>query len=583
MSIPAIDINSLSYRYPRTKQNVLDDVNLTIDKGEFVAILGENGAGKSTFCQILNGVIPQSVGGLLKGTVLIEGLDTTHASIAQLAQRVGIVLEDPETQLFTTSVLSEVAFGPENLSVPADEIRKRARWALNIVRLEGYEDRQPTALSGGQKQRLAIAAALTMQPSILVLDESTSQLDPLGVIDVFTVVRELNQEYGMTIVMATDKSEEVARVADRVIVLHEGKLIASGTPREIYADTNLFKRFMIRSPQVSQLATRVIDAGYPLNNLPISVKEAEEEITQLLVGVPCESTSPKSNEPDRPIHSSEEVVIQVEDVGYVYQPHNVRALNQVSFDVRRGEFVALIGQNGSGKTTLLKNLLGLLSPTAGRILVGGLDTREVTVADLATRIGFVLQNPDQQLFAETVEDEIAFGPKNLGLGEEETKARVDEALELVGLEGKRSNFPPALAKGDRAKVVIASALAMHPEIIILDEPTTGQDFKGCHQIMSIAQALNDMGRTVIVVTHYMALVAEYSKRVIVLSQGEILLDDTTEVVFSQPAVLRQTYVAPPQITELGWELPQELHLPRVPLTIDDLVQPILARLSTFGV
>jgi energy-coupling factor transporter ATP-binding protein EcfA2 len=258
---------------------------------------------------------------------------------------------------------------------------------------------------------------------------------------------------------------------------------------------------------------------------------------------------------------------------------NVRAVKDVSFQIHKGEFVALIGQNGSGKTTVLKNLLGLLKPTTGSVVVAGLDTSKAAVADMARHVGFVLQNPDQQLFAETVEEEISYGPRNLGLDKEVIDARVEMALKQVGLEDKRLEFPPALSKGDRAKTVIASALALDPEVIVLDEPTTGQDYRGCHQIMQIADALHDQGRTVVFVTHHMALVAEYARRVIVMTGGKILMDDSTRNVFDQPDVVRQAYIIPPQITELGQSLPAALGLPKTPLAVKELAVPILARMK----
>ena len=577
MTIPAVELIDVSYRYPRSKRSVIRKLNLRVEKGEFLVVMGENGAGKSTFCQILNGIIPLSAGGQLKGQVLIDGLDTSESTVGQLSTKVGIVLEDPETQLFTTSVLSEVAFGPENLNVPVPEILERVKWVLDVVQLNGYEDRMPTALSGGQKQRLAIAAALSMRPSILVLDESTSQIDPLGVREVYDVVLELNKKHGMTIVMATDQSEEIARVADRVLVLDHGREVALGTPREIFGNTGLFKQFTIRAPQVSQLGAQLIEGGRPLTILPTTLEEAREEVEEAFKGVPLGEKPVDVEPPENPAVA--EPVISVEDLTYIYQPGNVKAVKNIHFEIHRGEFVALIGQNGSGKTTTLKNMLGLLRPTSGRVVVAGMDTREVAVADLAQRVGFVLQNPDQQLFAETVHDEIAFGPRNLGVPREEIEERIRKSVEMVGLEAALDEFPPALPKGERAKVVIASALAMNPEIVILDEPTTGQDYKGCHQILQIARTLHSEGRTVVFVTHHMALVAEYAQRVIVMRDGEILLDDTTERVFVQTELVRQAHIIPPQITELGLSLPEELGLPRTPLTVRQMAEAILVRLN----
>jgi energy-coupling factor transport system ATP-binding protein len=557
---------------------VVTHLSLSIQPGTFVALMGENGAGKSTLCQMMNGIIPNSFGGRLVGNILIHGADTQEAGIVKLATQVGIVLEDPETQLFTTSVESEVAFGPENLSLPADEIRERVHWALGVVGLAGYESRMPTALSGGQKQRLAIAANIAMRPDILVLDEATSQLDPVGVEEVLSVVRDLNQKFGMTIVMATDASEMIARLMDRIVVLDQGKLVTTGTPREVFADLNLFQKFMIRAPQVSQLAARLHAAGHPLPQFPVTLEEARDGLVQQLPAgqAPVEPAAAKEAAPA----GTAEPVIRVDHLDFVYQPLNVHAVRDVSFSIAPGQFVALIGQNGSGKTTVLKNLLGLLRPTGGSVTVAGQDTRTCAVAEMARHVGFVLQNPDQQLFAERVWDEVAYGPANLGLDKAAVSGRVEDALRLVDLLEKRDEFPPALSKGERAKVVIASALALDPQVIVLDEPTTGQDFKGCHQIMQIARSLHEQGRTVVFVTHYMALVAEYAERVIVLCGGKLLLDDATGNIFSRPDVVRQASIIPPQITVLGQSLPEGLGLPRNPLSVQCLEAAILERMDS---
>ncbi len=267
--------------------------------------------------------------------------------------------------------------------------------------------------------------------------------------------------------------------------------------------------------------------------------------------------------------------VLVEGLAYAYDPPGVLALQGVSFTIRPGEFVGLIGQNGAGKTTLVKSLVGLLTPTAGRVVVAGLDVQRSTVSEIATRVGLVLQNPDQQLFAQTVEEEVAFGPRNLGLDAVEVNRRCDAAIAATGLDPFRHRFPPALSKGDRAKVAIASVLAMEPEILILDEPTTGQDYRGCLQIMEIARRLHENGRTVLVVTHDVALVAEYTERLIVLCQGQVLLDGDTRAVFSRPKVLRRTHVVPPQITQLAQALPRRLGLPTDALTVDGLGRAIV--------
>ncbi len=279
---PHIIISDMSYRYLDAEDYALEELHLTIYKGEFVVILGEHLAGKSTFCQILNGVIPNFTGGKMKGSVVVGGLNTQEVTVAEMAQKVAVVLQDPAAQLFTTKVINEVAFGPENLCLDVDEILERVRWALQVVGLAGFEERSPTSLSGGQKQRLSIAAALAMRPEVLVLDEVTSQLDPIGTIEIFSLVQELNKKYNMTIVIATHESEEAAQFADRILILHQHRLIAQGVPREIYQNTKLLKQVNIPSPQVSQLATYLEEHSLRLPEFPITIEQARRGIEQLV-------------------------------------------------------------------------------------------------------------------------------------------------------------------------------------------------------------------------------------------------------------------------------------------------------------
>jgi energy-coupling factor transport system ATP-binding protein len=272
------------------------------------------------------------------------------------------------------------------------------------------------------------------------------------------------------------------------------------------------------------------------------------------------------------------IAVRIEDLDYYY-PGNVAALKNINLTIYQNEIVGLIGQNGAGKTTLLKTLLGLLKPSKGRVIIDGIDTRKLTVAQLATREGFVLQNPDRQLFADTVEKEIVFGPQNLRLPENEIKNRVEEAMKAVSIEKFRNEYPLSLSKGDRAKVVIASVLAMKPHIIILDEPTTGQDYLGCLQVMQIVKKLHKLGHTVIIVTHHMPLVAEYTARTIVLCKGELLLDGPTEEIFAQPEVLAKTYITPPQITQLAQRLGTKMGISSKALSVEELGEEILAALN----
>lgn len=278
MSQIAVKLENLSYRYPRTKKEALKNLNLEINAGEFVALMGENGAGKTTLCQCLNGIIPHSKLGYMSGRVLINGIDTRYTTVARLAEQVGIVLEDPETQIFTTKVRNEVAFALENLQVPREEIVKRVQWALEVVGLEDFASRDPSSLSGGQKQRLVIAAALAMYPKILVLDEPTSQLDPLATRDILQIISQLRKQYDLTIIIATHHAEDIAELADRVCVLKEGQIVALDSPEKIFSNSELMRENWLKPPQVVELSNYLTSKGHPLSSIPINNEQAQDAV-----------------------------------------------------------------------------------------------------------------------------------------------------------------------------------------------------------------------------------------------------------------------------------------------------------------
>ncbi|RLF12612.1 MAG: ABC transporter [Thermoprotei archaeon] len=568
----AIELRSVRYQYPDGTE-ALKGIDLTIERGECVTIMGQNGAGKTTLCLLLNGIIPHIKGGILEGDVIVDGLNTKRHPVYELAQRVGIVLQDPDSQLFCPDVKSEVCFGLENLGVSRDEMLRRLEWTLEIVRLKGMEELNPNNLSGGQKQRLALAAVLAMKPKILVLDEPTSQLDPIGTAEVFSVIKTLKEEYCATIVIASHKSEEIAEFADRVVVLHRGRIVTEGTPEEIFSKIDLLKKIYVKVPDVTVAYVETCHKiKTPIENVPIRLREAYEVFDHLrrlrrIRFKPQPEAEKIANRKGVPI-------IEVRNLWYVYPgPPPVTALKNVNLKIFEGEFVGIIGQNGSGKTTLVKNIIGLLKPTRGVCLFKGENISKYTVSELARHIGLVLQNPETQLFALTVREEVAFGPRNLGLPPEEVERRVDEALKLVGLEGVKEVYPPLLSFGDKKKLSVATVLALDPEVIILDEPTTGQDYKGRYQIMEIVKRLNERGKTVIVISHDMDLIAKYTERTIVMGLGHVLIDDTTRNVFSHPEVLEKTYLKPPQITMLSHMLSKH-GFPGVALTLDEFLSAV---------
>jgi energy-coupling factor transport system ATP-binding protein len=534
MKEPIATLDSVSYMYPRSREPVLKDISLDIYKGEFLGLIGPTGAGKTTLCLALNGVVPQFYQGRFFGRATVAGLDTLDHPINQMARHVGSVFQDPETQLISTSVENEVAFALENLCLPREEILDRIPRVLEAVRLEGTERKHPHELSGGQKQRLAIAAALAMLPDLLVLDEPTSQLDPVGTEEVFDTVRELNKEMGMTIVMASHAAEEMADHADRIALLSLGELVVTGSPDLIYSDVDLLHEHHLRPPQVATTFYLAAKAGAPVNDVPVRLEDGLKALDSMQGH--C-TVAPPEELPELPTRTGEPL-LSIKDLEHTY-PDGTELI---------------IGQNGAGKTTLVKHFLSLLEPTQGIVAVGGIDTRELTVSELAGRIGYVAQNPDNQIFAATVGDEVAFALTNLDFPEKEVEARVTESLESMGLLEVRENHPLSLPKGDRARVVIAAILAMKPEIIIFDEPTTGQDYQGAKYILEVSKQLHEMGKTVIVITHHLYLMPDYAERVIVMGKGTVLLDAPIREAYHQTELLRSTFLSPPQAVLLAQHL-----------------------------
>jgi energy-coupling factor transporter ATP-binding protein EcfA2 len=559
---PIAVLDRVSYYYPGATEPALRDVSLVIKSGELLGLIGPTGAGKSTLCLLFNGIVPQFHGGRFFGSARIGDDDTVDHPISHLARQVGVVFQDPETQLIATSVENEIAFPLENLGVPADEIRRRIPEVLHAVRLEGLERKRPDELSGGQKQRLAIAAALATRPQLLVLDEPTSQLDPAGEEDVFSVLHRVNREQGVTIILASHAAEQLAIHADRIALLAEGRLVALGSPGEIYTDVDMLWQRHLRPPQVSETFHRIRQACPPAvpARVPVSLVDGLSALEVVRTAARC--TAPAL--PSPPPLPSGPPLLAVRELAHRYRD-GTEALRGVSLDIRRGEYVVLLGQNGAGKTTLVRHFLNLLRPQRGQIQLDGTDTQALTVSELARRIGYVAQNPDHQIFGNTVAAEVAFALRHLGYPPGEIAARTDQSLEQLGLLDARGAHPLSLPKGDRARVVIAAVLAMQPEILILDEPTTGQDFRGARQILDLTQRLHQQGKTILVITHHLYLMPGYAERALVMGRGILLGDGPLRKVYHRAELLAQTYVVPPQAVLLAQALGQKegLELPLV--------------------
>ena len=538
----AISIEDLSFTYRESERPALQNLQGLIEEGTFVVVMGHGGAGKSSLCCTLNSLIPNFFRGKYQGRVLVKGEEVARHKVAEMSRIVGLVLQDFEAQLFSTNVELEMAFGPENHCLPRREIERRIQHYLSFVGLEKMRPREPATLSGGQKQRLAIGSVLALEPKVLVMDEPTTDLDPQGREEVFSVARSIREEGRMLLVV--DHEPETAVSADQVWLMRDGQLIAKGSPIEIMVDVSTTESCGIKPLPTMELFNAMGWPGSPLTvEAAIAVIQKHNLTKRRELNLPSLSSS-SANGKGAPI-------LEAEGLGYTYPAYHVEALRGIDLHIREGESIALLGQNGSGKTTLAKHFNGLLKPTSGRMLVRAKSTSNYSHRDLARMVGYVFQNPDHQIFARTVQEEVGFGLKALGENPKTIEKRVAEALEVVELQGYEQKVPFALTRGERQRVAVASVLAAQPQVVILDEPTTGLDYRHQRNMMEMLKRLNQKGHTVIIITHSMWVAAEYAERTIVLKDGAILSDGPTRAVFADEAKLASTSLRPSSLVRLS--------------------------------
>ncbi|HWR60122.1 MAG TPA: energy-coupling factor transporter ATPase [Clostridia bacterium] len=547
----AISIRNLTFRYKDQKEgNAIENINLDIENGQFVVIMGPSGAGKSTLANCLNGLIPNFVRGKYEGEVWVNGKKVREQAVSKMAKDIGLVFQDFESQLFSTNTKLEIAFGPENFMVPRDEIRKRISRVLKIVNLEGYEERQPSTLSGGQKQRLAIGSVLASQPRIICMDEPTTDLDPIGKLGIFMIARELHEDKDLNLIIIEHETEE-ALEADRLIIMENGHIIKDGKPEQVLRDIELMDRIGIMSLQIPKYFKSI--SSIAAEELPLTPEEGLERFKAMKLALDRKKYEEILRSELERENKYGDVIIEVKDLEHTY-PNGKKALEGASLQIREGEFLAVLGHNGSGKTTLVKHLNGLLMPTAGSVYVGGKDTKSTTIFEIGKEVGFVFQNPDHQIFADTVYEEVAFSPKIRGCSPEEIDKRVKEALKAVDLEGYEKEDPFSLSKGERQRVAVASILSARPRMIILDEPTTGLDFKEQKRMMELIKKLNEEGHTIIIITHTMWVVSEYAHKVAVVKDGEMVMYGNTREIFGREEELLDTFLKVPHIVSLSNKL-----------------------------
>ena len=517
-----ITVENLRYQYPHAEKLALDGITFSVERGEFIGIIGENGAGKSTLSQALIGLVPQFYKGAYGGKVIVNGKEAGNTPVAQMCGNVGLVFQNPFNQLSGAkdTVYDEVAFGMQNLGVPREEMHKRAEEALKLLDIWQYRERNPFDLSGGQMQRVAIASVLVMRPDVMVLDEPTSQLDPEGSEEVFRAVEKLTKS-GITILMIEQKIEKLAAYCSRILLLHQGKQIAFDTPQKIFSMENL-EDYGVQAPAFTRIC-RAENVTLPDGTYPVTVEEAVGVMQAKHASSELSGSNglDGSNSADDAVKRSMEM-FRIEHLDFSYLA-NVPILKDLNLHLD-GRPTAIIGQNGAGKTTLVKLLKGLLKPVSGNIYFRGEDMAGKTVAMLAGNVGYVFQNPDDQIFKYNVLDEVMFGPLNIGMDPERAKSEAKKALELTGLAGKEGENPYDLELSERKMTAIASVLAMDTDVLILDEPTIAQDWRGRRIIGSIIRSLTERGKLVIAILHDMDFVAENFERVIVMAHGTVLAD-----------------------------------------------------------
>ncbi|MGN6218717.1 MAG: ABC transporter ATP-binding protein [Microbacterium sp.] len=546
-AVPLLRVRELGVTHDGERTPAPASVSFDLAPGEVVLLLGPSGSGKSTLTLALNGLLPQSVPATVTGTVEVEGFDTQTTPVAELSTRVGMVFQDPDAQLVTGTLLDEVAFGPENLRMPVAEVLSRAEAALRRVGLWERRAENPDRLSGGGRQRLAIACALAMGSPLLVLDEPTANLDPAGIEDVYAALAELVAAGDRAILLVEHNLDAAVGFVDRVVVLdHDGRLAFDGSVDDVLRGHAADLHDMgVWLPVSALAALRLRRAGFALDPLPLTpdelhaALEAEPGPTDP-AGAPASAIRTVA-----PISDAGDPLIAVR--GLSLRRGRTDVLHDIDLDVPRGAFVAVVGANGAGKTSLIQALAGVVTPPKGTVRVDGLDVARADARTLSARIGFVFQNPEHQFIAHTVFDEIAHGLRLQHLPDDEVRARTEALLARFGLTDKAASHPFLLSGGQKRRLSVGTALVAGAPVLVLDEPTFGQDRARADELLSLLSELNAEGTTIVVVTHDMQLVTDHADRTVVLADGRVLADGPTAAVFADDDLIRRAGLRPPPL------------------------------------
>ena len=501
-----IEIENLRFTYPSREIPTLHGITTRVPRGAFVLLTGPTGCGKSTLLRTLNGLIPHASAGTLTGTVYLDGQDIATQPLATTCQQVSLLFQNPDDQLFCTLVEDEIAFGLENLGFPPEEIQERITFALKQVGLSEFESRQISSLSGGEKQRVALAAVCAMQPQVLLLDEPTSHLDPKGTREILNIVNSLNKEMGITVVLATHRTREVAPLCNHVWLMEDGRLCLDLPKIDALQDATPYQRLGVQVPQAENIVVKPTTS---------SLKYLSKATRQ-------------------------DPLLNIQHLHFRYPNTDKDAVCDISCEVPRGEVLAIMGANGSGKTTLIHLISGLLRPSSGEVAIDGKSYSRVKLHQLAGKVGIVFQDPDLLLQAETVRDEVAFGPKNLKFPTKPLAERVDRTLARFDLQNLDSEAPYALSRGQRQRTAVAATFSLHPDLFLLDEPTTGQDARHLYQLMDeLCNEIRQAHKTLIFATHDADLTLKYADRILLLHDGVVIYDGEPESAFADQELLRQ--------------------------------------------
>ena len=559
-----IEVRHVTFTYLGEKQPALRDVNLTVKPGEFVLVLGPSASGKSTLVNLFNGSVPHIFEGTLEGEVYVNGLRTVEHPVSELAKTVGVVFEDPEAQLVNVLVKDEIYFGPENLLTPIEEIKRNAQRSVSLVGIEDLVERDVFQLSGGQKQKVAVASVLSMQPRVLVLDQPTANLDPQSTLEVFRLLGRLNRELGVTVIVIEHNVDGLAEFLTQVVIMKDGRVVLSGTPRQVFSQrfADFSEELGLWVPQISELAQGMRDrVSFPV--FPLTVDEAYAPLVRAIKRGTSTREAGKVGQKNPDAKSIP--IIDIRDLSYTYAVNGVKALDRLNLTIWPGDFLAIVGKNGSGKSTLAKTLMKINVPERDTVFIKGRDINDISLFELTQTIGYVFQNPDDQFVEDTVFDEVAYSLRVRGIPEEVVGEKVLEVLHLFHLDKYKNLSPFSLSMGQRRLLSVATMLIVGQEVIILDEPTIGQDQASANLLMGYLKELNAQGKTITIITHDMRLMSKWVGRVVAMSRSHLVLDGTVTELFEREDIMEQAALVEPPIVKLVKRLRGDV--PELPLML----------------